>query len=120
MTNRPPLLIFADDWGRHPSSCQHLVSRLLPEHTVLWVNTIGTRVPSLDFNTVRRGFGKIRQWLRPRGDQQPLPHKLRVLNPIMWPWFSSPAHRRVNRFLLVRQLRKALRDLPEPPIAVTT
>ena len=24
------LLVFADDWGRHPSSCQHLVRELLP------------------------------------------------------------------------------------------
>ena len=21
----PTLLVFADDWGRHPSSCQHLI-----------------------------------------------------------------------------------------------
>ena len=24
-------LVFSDDWGRHPSSCQHLVRRLLNE-----------------------------------------------------------------------------------------
>jgi len=119
-TARPPLLVFADDWGRHPSSCQHLIARLLPEHIVLWVNTIGTRVPGLDLATVRRGFGKIRQWFRPGENKQTLPANLRVLNPVMWPSFSSAAQRRLNRFLLARQLRKALRELPEPPIAVTT
>ena len=24
------LVVFSDDWGRHPSSCQHLIRRLLP------------------------------------------------------------------------------------------
>ena len=35
-------LVFADDWGRHPSSCQHLIRQLLARYPVLWVNTIGT------------------------------------------------------------------------------
>jgi len=30
----PPLrlVVFSDDWGRHPSSCQHLIRRLLLIH----------------------------------------------------------------------------------------
>ena len=47
------LLIFSDDWGRHPSSCQHLTSRLLRRPApVIWVNTIGTRAPRIDLATV--------------------------------------------------------------------
>src|SRR5947209_8488 len=26
-----PWLVFSDDWGRHPTSCQHLVRHLLPD-----------------------------------------------------------------------------------------
>src|SRR5262245_8337679 len=44
-TETPPLLVFSDDWGRHPSSCQHLIRRLRQDFPVLWVNTIGTRQP---------------------------------------------------------------------------
>jgi hypothetical protein len=39
------LLVFADDWGRHPSSCQHLVRELLPRIPILCVNIIRTRKP---------------------------------------------------------------------------
>ena len=28
LPERPTLLVFSDDWGRHPSSCQHLIKRL--------------------------------------------------------------------------------------------
>lgn len=115
-----PLLVFADDWGRHPSSCQHLVRHLLDRHSAWWVNTIGTRQPRLNWATLRRGVGKIRQWLRPGDRGTPLPANLHVLNPRMWPSFGSRFGRWLNRRLLVRQLTARLRTLPAAPVAVTT
>ncbi len=58
------LLVFSDDWGRHPSSCQHLVRNLLDRYPVLWVNTIGTRAPRLDVQTLKRVTEKLCQWGR--------------------------------------------------------
>jgi glycosyltransferase involved in cell wall biosynthesis len=119
----PSLLVFADDWGRHPSSCQHLVRRLLDRYEVYWVNTIGTRAPRLDRATLRRGLEKVRHWLRRRPPAQagapvePSPH---VLNPRMWPWFGSSLARRINRALLTRQLAPLVRSLNPPPFALTT
>jgi glycosyltransferase involved in cell wall biosynthesis len=114
------LLVFADDWGRHPSSCQHLVRRLLDRYEVYWVNTIGTRTPRLDLATLRRGLEKVRHWVRPAGGgRDALPANLHVLSPKMWPWFSSSFGRGLNRRLLLRQLGARLRLLPSPPVAVT-
>ncbi|HEX5273013.1 MAG TPA: hypothetical protein VFW33_21095, partial [Gemmataceae bacterium] len=117
-----PLLVFADDWGRHPSSCQHVVRHLLPRHRVAWVNTIGTRTPRLDLATLRRGLEKAAHWLRPRPATQagPLPPNLSVHNPRMWPWFTRGLDRRLNRRLLLRALTPLVTALPQPPVAVTT
>jgi glycosyltransferase involved in cell wall biosynthesis len=112
--------VFADDWGRHPSSCQHLIRHLLAGHEVIWVNTIGTRRPALNLATFVRGLEKLRHWLRPSGSSEARPANLRVLNPKMLPWFNSAAVRKLNRELLLRQLGPVLRALPEPPVAVTT
>jgi glycosyltransferase involved in cell wall biosynthesis len=117
MSRACPLLVFADDWGRHPSSAQHLIAQLRERHPVLWVNTIGTRTPSLDLGTLRRGLEKLRHWTRPAAAP---PDNPRVVNPWMWPWFSSPLARRLNRALLLRQLRPVLDTLPQAPVAVTT
>lgn len=122
-----PLLIFSDDWGRHPSSSQHLVSHLLRHREVLWVNTIGTRPPRLDARTARRIAEKLGQWARPaatpqvsaRGDTPGAPAP-RVLAPRMWPSFGSRMARSLNRTLLTRALRPAIEALDEPPIIVTT
>ena len=124
-SDRTPLLVFADDWGRHPSSCQHLIGRLLDDHTVIWVNTIGMRTPKCDWATVSRGGEKIAQWLslksrKGRGRPGISHPKLKVLNPRMWPSFATPFARRLNRELLLKQLTAEISKLPEPPIAVTT
>jgi glycosyltransferase involved in cell wall biosynthesis len=117
----PPLLVFADDWGRHPSSAQHLVRNLLPTRNVCWINTIGMRVPAIKMSTVVRGAQKIRKWLSPRRSAtQRLPAHLQVKDPWMWPWFTSQLDRRVNRSLLVRQLVPVIRSLATPPVVVTT
>jgi glycosyltransferase involved in cell wall biosynthesis len=111
--------VFSDDWGRHPTSCQHLIRHLLPDQPVLWVNMIGTRRPALDWATARRGLEKIGQWLRPAAAEA-LPDNLRVVSPKVWPGFRGPLERRLNRAWLARQLRPRLAELPEPPVAVTT
>jgi hypothetical protein len=106
---QPALLVFADDWGRHPSSCQYIIRQLLHQHDVYWVNTIGTRSPRLNWATLKRGAEKLRQWLRPsKTDSEPglgldAPQP-RVLNPRMCPWFGSASSRWLNRVLLRRQL----------------
>lgn len=113
--------MFSDDWGRHPSSCQHLVRQLAAEYRVLWVNTIGTRSPKLDTATVRRALGKLfPSPASPSAPNDQPPSPVRVLNPLMWPWFRNPFDRALNRRLLSSALRTAVATLPRPVIAVTT
>jgi glycosyltransferase involved in cell wall biosynthesis len=119
-TNKPTLLVFSDDWGRHPSSCQHLVLNLDSAIQVYWVNTIGMRPPGFNLLTVARGLGKFRQWILPRQGHDSIPANLRVLNPRMWPSFASKFARRLNRRLLVRQLTSRLLSASQPVVAVTT
>lgn len=119
---RRPLVVFADDWGRHPSSCQHLVRELLPTRSVLWVNTIGTRPPRLDRATARRALGKLSGWFLPKtrspSSAQSTPHP-EVVAPKMWPSFRSRPARWVNQRLLVRALAGRLKAL-ENPVVLTT
>ena len=126
------LVVFSDDWGRHPSSCQHLVKRLLPRYRTRWFNTIGTRRPRADLLTLRRGFGKIAGWMK--AARQPAPSHASdasdasdssqgdnplVVDPVMWPSFASWAGRQLNARVLRRAVAGAVDD-PERFIGVTT
>jgi glycosyltransferase involved in cell wall biosynthesis len=118
---RRRLLVFADDWGRHPSSCQHLVRQLLPRRRVAWVDTIGMRTPALNWATVSRGVEKLAHWLGPKSEAtESLPPQLTVLRPRMWPWFTRRLDRALNRRLLSTQLGRWCRAQEEPVTAVTT
>jgi hypothetical protein len=114
-----PVVVFAGDWGRHPSSCQHLVRRLLPRREVVWINTIGTRPLRLDLGTVRRVAGKLRQW----GHADPVPADIglspRIVAPKMLPSFQG-VWRSVNRRLLVRGLPSTFAAFAQAPVVVTT
>src|SRR5262245_15978764 len=103
----PPLIWFADDWGRHPSSSQHLVRHLLSRRRIHCVNTVGTRRPPLRFATLKRGGEKLRQWSH---TARPIerPANLSVSSPLMWPWFTHGWDRWLNRDLLTRQLRRKI------------
>jgi hypothetical protein len=55
-----------------------------------------------------------------REQESPIHNNLQVVNPKMWPWFSSDRDRRLNRWLLTRQLSPLIAKLPKPVVAVTT
>jgi glycosyltransferase involved in cell wall biosynthesis len=116
--SKPPLLVFADDWGRHPSSCQHLVNRLKTAHPILWINTVGTRSVKLDGFTFARGFEKIRNWCR--GLRQ-VDSRMWVLDVPMLPSQGGRWSSALNPKIVGGFVRRAMRRLSfEQPVVVTT
>jgi hypothetical protein len=118
------LVVFSDDWGRHPSSSQHLVSRLLGQvDQVVWVNTIGTRPPKLSADDFAKVIAKLKVWFAPGDDDAlPLPDKLRIVSPRMWPGFRAGWQRRFNAKRMADTVNRALgpRRDDETRIAMTT
>lgn len=113
-----PLLVFADDWGRHPSSCQHLIRRLRADYPVLWANTIGTRQVKADSFTLRRGLEKVKNW--GKGLKQ-VDRQMWTIDLPMVPGMSHPLSREINRQLVTKRLRSELTRLGmEKPIVLTT
>ncbi len=104
------LVVFSDDWGRHPSSCQHLISRLLPCHPTAWVNTIGTRSPGFSRDDLAKIARKLRQWTQPAQRGDALPANLTVITPRMYPGFRRPWQRRFNARAMVKAMGPWLRE----------
>ena len=120
------LLVFSDDWGRHPSSCQHLIKRLLDRYDVVWVNTIGTRALRFNWVTIRRAFEKAVSWMKASKGRGTVPSDSSgrinpiVLNPKMLPSFGGKTRRRINKSLLVKQIIPELKKHEGPIIGITT
>jgi glycosyltransferase involved in cell wall biosynthesis len=94
---------------------------LLERHRTVWVNTIGTRKPRLDFDTFRRGFEKFRHWTSlTKAATSLTPANLSVLNPRMWPAFDSRFARWLNRRLLSKAVSASIREFSSETVAITT
>ena len=119
------LIVFADDWGRHPSSAQHIGRELAESYRIDWIHTIGTRRPRASVADVRRSLGKLGEWARgpaaiavDRGDAPPPSVTLHA--PLLAPTFGSRVGRRFNARRLTVLLRKLLNAGPPPDAVVTT
>jgi glycosyltransferase involved in cell wall biosynthesis len=132
VSERPDFVVFSDDWGEHPSSCQHLFRQIARDHRVIWVNTVGMRAPKLTLGDVRRAYLKVRKMLLPAGPQAAASGAaavsslsagldLHVLQPPMIPLPSSSLARRFNARSAETAIRARMRQLGiERPVVVST
>ncbi|MGI0013361.1 MAG: glycosyltransferase [Nitrososphaera sp.] len=118
-----PFIVFSDDWGEHPSSCQHLFRQIAKEHEVLWVNTIGMRQPTLTWTDLGKAAQKVRKMLKYTNnscarieDRTPT-----VCQPIMFPYITLEVVRRFNQYSVTNTVRRAMRKakLGRPYIVTT-
>ena len=117
-------LVFSDDWGEHPSSCQHLFRRISQRYKVLWVNTIGMRDPKPGLVDLKKAVAKFRKMLRryPNGSRNALIGiEMEVCQPPMLPFSRLAGVRLINRASVVRSVRGRLAGLGMTgPVLVTT
>lgn len=109
-------IVFSDDWGRHPFSCQHLMSQFLPNNKILWVNTIGLRAPKLSKYDLKRSIEKILDWTKrffglSINDNSEFNRNLKIIAPFALPYNNFNLLRKVNRFFLRAHLKKTLQEI---------
>ncbi|MBK9119083.1 MAG: glycosyltransferase [Phycisphaerales bacterium] len=100
------IVCIASNWHDHPTSKHHVMRLLAEQNDVIWVNYHASRRPRLSGTDTRLIWRRIRQALRP--PERVLP-RLTVLSPLLIPLPASPLARRINGWLLARQIRSALR-----------
>ena len=123
-TRSQDFVVFSDDWGEHPSSCQHIFRHIAQDHRVLWVNTIGMRNPTFTLTDLRKVLIKVHKMLRFRSQRsqrtEPVGH-LSVCQPVMLPFGEVSLVRRFNAWSVTRWVHSAIRTLNlHDPIVVST
>jgi len=112
------LIVFGEDWGRHPSSTQHLIRHLAEDRQVIWVNSIGMRRPRLSFADIGRAAKKLRNAGNRAAKTPPhsVPENMSIVNPLAVPMPGNPAAAKFNRAVLGRKIRRAAdtRGLRDP------
>lgn len=107
--NERPIVVFGEDWGRHPSSTQHLIGRLGKSREILWINSMGLRRPRVNKSDLKRIVQKLIGSKSSKADQ-PVTHALpkpHIFEPRNIPLPGNPIARWYNRIILSAQIRKA-------------
>jgi hypothetical protein len=105
-------VVFGPDWDRHPSVSQHLFSEFLGFSPMLWVETVGMRVPQWNKRDFRRSIQKIFDFFSGRRRRlATVPHGLTVICPPTLPFTSILFVRNLNLWLVRRSVEKATRRL---------
>ena len=100
------ILCFADDWGRHPSSTQHIMRVLSRDLKVLWVESLGFRKPGVSKRDLLRIFFKIKNYIQGVKEME---KNIYVLTPLVIPLHRYGWIRWINQWLLSLILKSYLR-----------
>ena len=105
-------VVFAEDWGRHPSSTQHIFKVIAERYDVTWFNSVGMRKPKINFTDIKRVLGKVKLMMagNVKAPSDKLPVEAR--NPLILPWHDNKWATRFNK----RQVAKTLDLSSHEPI----
>ena len=100
------MIVFGEDWGRHPSSTQHLMKQLAPTNKIIWVNSLGLRRPKMNRADLDRLKQKALALFRRRSaDNGRFAHPFtELVNPRTLPFPGSKTAALFNRYALKSQI----------------
>lgn len=118
MIKNQNFIVFSDDWGRHPSSCQHIFKRIAQNNKILWINTIGMRLPHFGFYDFLRVCNKLISWFK---KERKVEDNMIAYSPFMTPFSNIKFFRKLNNRLLIRGIRRQCqRHSLDLPVLITT
>jgi len=116
-------LVFSDDWGEHPSSCQHIFKHIVRKYPVIWVNNLGMRTPKFNKVDALKAIKKLKKMFFSafkKNAAQIVLQKMTVLQPFMIP-YNYPLFRKFNQKSVSKTVKETLKKLNfSSPILVTT
>ncbi len=104
------IIIFGDDWDRHPSTIQHITRILAKSNRILWVSSLGLRKPRLKVYDVKRIVEKIGKMLVQPTRQTPAVPVIEI-HPLIFPFYDFKVIRIINAFILRTQIQRKMKKL---------
>ena len=112
---RRDMIVFGEDWGRHPSSTQHIITNLVEARRILWVNSIGLRRPRLTRSDFARATSKLTSFIRRSGGEADHEAATDVTpslaSPFVIPWPGNGMVNQLNGSILKRFLKPRIERL---------
>ncbi|WP_321495897.1 glycosyltransferase [uncultured Desulfobacter sp.] len=109
------ILCFASGYDAPPTSKHHVMHLIAEQNIVLWINYHASRTPTTSSSDLQYMVKKLIEVIK--GLKKPRKN-LFVLTPLVIPLPSSAFARKLNMFLLISQIRLALKKIKKGPVQV--
>lgn len=114
------IIIFGDDWGRYPSTIQH-IGRVLAKHNrIIWVGSLGLRKPHLSWADLKRVLEKTINLIKK--DEKSQTDRLPVypVHPFIIPFHNIKIIRLFNSYSVYKKITKISKLLKfSDPLIIT-
>lgn len=107
MIKNRDIIVFGDDWGRHPSTMQFIGKEFSKYNRVFWIGSIGMRKPKLSVQDLKRFSEKAKKIFKNNIGGT---NYITEINPLVIPYHDFKAVRLVNKYLIVRKLTSVIKQ----------
>lgn len=116
------IIIFGDDWGRFPSTIQHIGMVLAKSNRILWIGSLGLRKPTFSYKDFLRMKEKcLGVFLNQKHIDSENPTSVTELHPFVLPFHDFNAVRNFNDYSLKKKITREIDILGfKRPILITS
>ena len=101
------ICISSADWDNpYWTNQQHIMWRLAKDNKVLYVESLGLRRPVIQKKDLMRMYKRLRKWIT---GIRKIDRNLYVYSPVLIPFYKYDFIRRINHWVLVKSLQKAIK-----------
>ncbi len=122
MISKRDIIIFNDDWGRFPSTLQHVAKVLMENNNrIFWIGSLGLRKPKINFADFKRAFQKLSSVLKKKAATEFSTEKTPIIiHPFVIPLHDFGIIKRINSHFIVKAVKGVLAKYSSiQPILIT-
>jgi glycosyltransferase involved in cell wall biosynthesis len=102
------IVCFSNDWDQDPLSKHHIMGRLAKQNRILWIDSLGLRRPTVSRQDLKKVGVKVKDFMKRLRRVQ---ENLYVLSPLVIPFHQSAVVGKMNKGLLLLQVRNCQQRL---------
>ncbi|HPN39604.1 MAG TPA: glycosyltransferase [Melioribacteraceae bacterium] len=103
------IIVFGDDWGRYPSTLQHLMKELIKYNKLIWIGSLGLRKPKFSFADIKRIYEKIKNVFAKK-EVAKNDENITILHPLIIPLHNLSFVRLINNRNLINKINTAINN----------
>jgi glycosyltransferase involved in cell wall biosynthesis len=117
MINHRNIIVFSDDWGRYPSTLQHIGKHLAINNRIIWIGSLGLRKPKLKLKDLYRTIEKLAKIVKNNSVKK----EIIDFHVFVLPFHDNYLIQKINRYLLKKKLTAIINEFNfKNPIILTS